>query len=148
YYEEVLIVRVHAARFLRPELLERKDLWNDRYALINDFEHLLTLNGTKVLKFFLHISKDEQRERFEDRQRDHTKHCKLAAVDFAKRNFGDDYQHAYEKMTEPPSTAENPWHIIPANRKWVRNYWISHVVRRAMEEMKLAYPPAASKDLI
>jgi PPK2 family polyphosphate:nucleotide phosphotransferase len=148
YYEEVLIVRVHADRFLRPELLERKDLWRDRFSLINDFEHLLMLNGTRVLKFFLHISKDEQRQRFEDRQRDPTKHWKLAAGDFEERKFWGDYQRAYEEMIAGTSTDENPWYIIPANRKWARNYWISQIVKRALEEMKLAYPPASEKGLI
>ena len=148
YYEEVLIVRVHADRFLPPELRKRKTLWQDRYNLMNDFEHLLTLNGTQVLKFFLRISKKEQRERFESRQKDPTKHWKLAEGDFAERAFWDEYQVAYEKMLQHTSTAENPWYIIPADRKWVRNYWIANIVRDSLENMKLRFPPASDPRLI
>lgn len=148
YYEEVLIVRVHADRFLPPDLRAYKHLWRDRFSLINDFEHLLTLNGTRVLKFFLHISKDEQRQRFEDRQADPTKHWKLAASDFEERKFWADYQAAYERMLENTSTKESPWHIIPSDRKWVRNYHISQIVARTMESLGLKFPPAADKALV
>jgi len=148
YYEEVLIVRVHKDKLLPPELRDKKDLWETRFDLINDFEELLQLNGTKVLKFFLHISKEEQKERFEERQKDPRKHWKLAAGDFAERAYWDDYQGAYEKMLEHTSTAENPWYIIPADRNWVRNYHISKIVCEALEEMKLEFPKVADKALL
>jgi PPK2 family polyphosphate:nucleotide phosphotransferase len=149
YYEEVLIARVHWERILPPDLQARGNgLWKERYELIGDFERLLEQNGTKVLKFFLHISKDEQRERLQDRQRDPTKHWKLAASDFSEREYWDDYQEAYEIALRETSTRQNPWYIIPADRKWVRNYWISHIIVNEMEKMRMKYPPAADKKLI
>ena len=148
YYEEVAIVRVHADRFLPPDLRNFKNLWEMRYHLINEFEQILRLNGTKVLKFFLHISRDEQQERFEERQKDPTKQWKLAEGDFAERPFWNQYQDVFEQMLEHTSTADNPWYIIPANRKWVRNYHVSRVVAGALNEMKLKWPKAQDKSLI
>src|SRR5262249_29678080 len=122
YYEEVLVVRVHpelvtAQRI--PEVKADDDFWNDRYADINAFERHLTRNGTVVLKFFLHISKEEQRKRLLKRLKDPTKHWKFSATDIAERAFWDDYMKAFEKAINATSTKFAPWHIIPADQKWV-----------------------------
>lgn len=148
YYEDVLIVRVHADKFLPPELRQVKKLWEMRYGFINSFEELLALNGTTVLKFFLHISRDEQKERFIARQKEPTKHWKLAAGDFAERQYWDQYQEAYEKMLTGTTTRHAPWHVIPADAKWVRNYHIARVVCNALEGMKLKWPKAADPKLV
>lgn len=148
YYEEVLIVRVHADELLPPELRNRKDLWQVRFDLINDFEELLRLNGTTVLKCFLHISKEEQRERFRERQKDPRKHWKLAAGDFAERKYWEDYQAAYEEMLAGTSTDHAPWYVIPADRKWVRNYHIARLVAGALEAMKPEWPKVADEKLL
>jgi len=148
YYEEVLIVRVHADELLRPELRDCKDVWETRYRLINDFEKLLETNGTRVLKFMLHISKDEQKRRFIARQQDPEKHWKLAAGDFAERQYWGDYTKAYEEALAATSTPLSPWYVIPANRKWVRNYHIAHVVCKALEEMDPQPPALTDKKLL
>ena len=148
HYEEVLIVRVHADRFLPPELRGDRKLWEIRYSLINDFESVLDQNGTHVLKFFLHISKAEQKRRFESRQQDQTKHWKLSASDFAERQYWNDYQHAYEQMLAATSTKTAPWYIIPADRKWVRNYHITRIVCATLEKMKLKFPPTPDPRLV
>ncbi len=148
YYEDVLIVRVHADRLLAPELLDNKAEWARRYRMITEFESVLGDAGTRVLKFFLHISKEEQRKRFMARQKDPTKHWKLAAADFAERQFWDDYQDAYEKMLPATSTAAAPWYIIPADHKWVRNYYLAHLLVAALQEMNPKPPELADQSLI
>ena len=148
YYEEVLIVRVHAARLLPPELREDPEVWSRRYQLINDFEQLLHLNGTVVIKCFLHISKEEQRQRFLVRQQDPAHNWKLSESDFTERPFWNDYQQAYEKMLAATSTKLAPWHIIPANRKWVRNYHVARLVAKTLENMKLQLPKVSDPALL
>jgi polyphosphate kinase 2 (PPK2 family) len=148
HYEEVLIVRVHADKLLPPELRDHKDEWEKRYTMIRGFEHMLTDGCTRVVKFFLHISKDEQRKRFVDRQKDPTKHWKLAAGDFVERGFWDDYQDAYEKMLPATSRKDFPWYIIPADHKWVRNYWMAHILTAMLEEMNPKPPEIEDKSLI
>jgi len=148
YYEEVLVVRVHRDKLLPPELQSQKHLWNMRFKLINDFEQLLELNGTAIVKFFLHISKEEQRKRFVERQQDPDKQWKLSPSDFEERQFWDDYQDAYEEMLTETSTDHAPWHIIPADHKWVRNYHIASIVAGALKDMKLAYPKLADPSLL
>ncbi|MEI8197474.1 MAG: PPK2 family polyphosphate kinase, partial [Phycisphaerae bacterium] len=148
YYEEVLVVRVHADTLLPPHLREREDVWSTRFGLINEFERLLHLNGTMVVKCFLHISKEEQRQRFMVRQKDPKHHWKLSASDFEERPFWNDYQEAYEKMLPATSTKLAPWHIIPADRKWVRNYHIARLVARTLEKMKLQWPEVADLALL
>jgi PPK2 family polyphosphate:nucleotide phosphotransferase len=148
YYEEVLVVRVHADRLLPPDLRNRKDEWERRYRMINEFENILGDAGTRVVKFFLHISKDEQRERFIARQKDPEKHWKLAAGDFAERQFWDDYQQAYEKLLPATSTKDAPWYIIPADHKWARNYWLSHILTGILQEMNPKPPELHDKSLI
>ncbi|MGN6367100.1 MAG: PPK2 family polyphosphate kinase [Phycisphaerae bacterium] len=148
YYEDVLVVRVHADRLLPPELRGEKHEWERRFRMICAFERLLGDAGTRVVKCFLHISKEEQRERFIARQKDPTKHWKLAAGDFEERKFWEDYQAAYEEMLPATSTKEAPWYIIPADHKWVRNYWVSHLLAATLQEMDPRPPVLEDKSLV
>jgi PPK2 family polyphosphate:nucleotide phosphotransferase len=135
HYEDVLIVRVHN---LVPE-----DVWSKRYAQINAFEELLASSGTTILKFFLHISKDEQKRRFEERNQDPDKNWKSSASDEAERKFWDQYQEAYQDALDKTSKKQAPWFVIPANEKWFRNLAISHVIVKTLEDLNLQYPRAA-----
>ena len=132
HYEDVLIVRVHS---LVPE-----NVWSKRYDQINDFERMLTENGTTILKFFLHISKEEQRERLEARIQDPAKRWKFQHGDIEERKLWDDYVKAYEDALEKTSTDWAPWYIVPANTKWYRNYVVGSILCRAMEKLKMRYP--------
>ncbi len=135
HYEDVLVVRVHK--------LVSKSVWSSRYGLINDFENSLTDNSVRILKFFLHISKDEQLKRFQQRLTDPKKNWKLSLPDFKEREHWDEYVDAYEDALTKCSTKEAPWYIIPANHKWFRNYAISSILIDLLERMKLKYPPAS-----
>lgn len=148
YYEDVLVVRVHADRYLSEELRPQKDVWETRFELINSFESLLRHNNTRVLKFFLHISKEEQRQRFVTRQQDPAHNWKLSASDFVERKFWDDYQNAYAQMLTATSTTDAPWHIIPADRKWVRNFHIARIVAQTLKDMDLQMPTLADPTLL
>jgi PPK2 family polyphosphate:nucleotide phosphotransferase len=143
YYEDVLIVRVH------PELARAQhvpngridgDFWADRFADINAFERHLTRNGTVILKFFLHISKDEQRKRFLKRLRDPGKQWKFSPADLAERGLWDDYMKAYEDAVSTTSTKWAPWYIIPADHKWVARALVAQIVIRSLESLDLRYP--------
>ena len=131
-YEDVLIVRVHK--------LVAKSVWSERYDEINRFEKYLTDNGTTVLKFFLHISKDEQKRRIEERIADPAKHWKLSPADLKEREFWDDYTEAYEDVLSKCSTKHSPWFIIPANHKWFRNLAVSKIMVETLEKMDPQYP--------
>jgi PPK2 family polyphosphate:nucleotide phosphotransferase len=135
YYEDVLVVRVHN--------LVPKDVWKKRFAQINVFEELLAENGVMVLKFFLHISKDEQKKRFQERLDDPSHQWKLSPADFAERKFWDQYVEAYEEALSKCSTAVAPWYIIPANHKWFRNLAISKIVAQTLEDFRMKYPKPA-----
>jgi PPK2 family polyphosphate:nucleotide phosphotransferase len=132
HYEEVLIARV---RKLVP-----KDVWSPRYDHINRFEQLLTDSGVVIVKFFLHISRDEQRQRFEERLHDATKQWKLSASDFEDRKYWDDYVGAYEDVLTRCSTREAPWFIVPANKKWLRNLVVSHILVETLEALEMRFP--------
>jgi len=132
HYEDVLIVRVHD--------LVPKSLWSLRYAHINDFERELSDHGVKILKFFLHISKDEQKRRFEARLADRSKLWKVNPLDFEERKRWDDYIAAFQDALSKCSTECAPWHIIPANKKWFRNLAVSQIVVEVLESLKMAYP--------
>jgi PPK2 family polyphosphate:nucleotide phosphotransferase len=143
YYEEVLVVRVH------PELLQAErianakvddDFWSDRFADINAFERHLSRNGTMILKFFLYLSKDEQRKRLLKRLKDPTKHWKFSAADVAERGFWDDYIKAFEDAISATSTKWAPWYVIPADHKWVSRALVSRILTNAMESLDLKYP--------
>jgi PPK2 family polyphosphate:nucleotide phosphotransferase len=128
HYEDVLVVRVHN--------LVAEDVWSKRYKEINHFEKLLTNSGTIVLKFFLHISNDEQKQRLLAREQDRDKAWKLSTSDWAERKYWDDYQAAYEDVLSKCSTDEAPWYIVPANHKWYRNLAIAQVVTDTMNKYK------------
>lgn len=131
-YEDVLVVKV---RGLAPA-----DVVEQRYEQINAFEKLLADNGTRVLKFMLNISKDEQRERLQDRLDDQEKNWKFNPSDLEDRKLWDDYAQAYETVLDRCSTAHAPWRVVPADRKWQRNTIISAVVRKTLEDMAPVYP--------
>jgi len=135
-YEDVLVVRVHN--------LVPQDIWEQRYEQINDFERMLALNGTTILKFFLHISKDEQKKRFDSRHDDPDKNWKSSPSDEVERKYWDDYQEAYQDLLLRCSTEHAPWFVIPSNRKWFRNLAVSQIIVDAMERMDLAYPKPES----
>jgi len=137
HYEDVLIGKVRG--FASEEAIEQ------RYEQINAFERLLHENGTKVLKFMLHISKDEQKERLEQRLADPAKHWKFNPGDLDDRQMWDEYQQAYETMLHRCSTPWAPWHVVPADRKWVRNGVIAAIVRQVLEDMNPQYPQVSWK---
>ncbi len=148
HYEDVLVVRVHAEKLLAPELRGNKGEWETRFEMIRGFEQTLSDSGTRVVKFFLHISKEEQRERFEARQQEPEKHWKLAAGDFEERKYWKDYMKAYEAMLGSTSTKDAPWYIVPADHKWVRDYWMSHILAAVMKGMDLEVPAVADAALL
>ena len=133
HYEDVLVVRVHN--------LVPKDIWSQRYDQINKFEGILTANNVLMLKFFLHISKDEQKKRFLQRLDDPKKQWKISEADFNERKYWEDYQRAYEDALERCSTLHAPWFIISANKKWFRNLAVSHIIVETLERMKIKLPP-------
>jgi PPK2 family polyphosphate:nucleotide phosphotransferase len=135
HYEDVLVVRVHD--------LVPKDVWSKRYDQINAFEELLAESGTVIVKFFLHISKEEQRRRFDERNKDPNKNWKSSDADERERKFWDEYQDAYEDAIAKTSTKHAPWFVIPANEKWFRNLAVSHVLVKTLEDLNLQYPKAA-----
>jgi PPK2 family polyphosphate:nucleotide phosphotransferase len=132
HYEDVLVPRVH--RMIEPEI------WRARYALINAFETILVSTGTTILKFFLHISKKEQKERLAARLADPKKIWKFERGDLRERAHWDRYQAAYEELLEKTSTREAPWFVVPADRKWHRNLVVASALVAAMEKMDLKFP--------
>ena len=132
HYEDVLVTRVH--NMIDKKTAER------RFQEINDFEKLLTQNGTVILKFFLHISKDEQRRRLIARAQDPDKHWKFSINDVKERKFWDQYQECFEDAIENTTTKYAPWVIVPANKKWYRNLVVSKIVFETLNSMKLKYP--------
>ncbi len=148
HYEDVLVVRVHADRLLPEYLKQEKHLWARRYASINAFEKHLTESGISVLKFFLHISKAEQKSRLIQRQKTPDKHWKLSSDDFAERTFWDDYQKAYQVMLKSTATAYAPWHIIPMDHKWVGHALIARTIAQSLEDMNLHVRPTSDPTLI
>ena len=135
HYEDVLVVRVHS---LVPE-----EVWRARYDQINAFERLLAESGTIVLKFFLHISREEQAQRFRDRENERDKRWKLSPADFKEREFWDDYQRAFEDVLERCSTKCAPWHIVPANHKWFRGKTVCTALSHARTNRASMAPMSA-----
>lgn len=133
HYEDVLITRVHG--------LVSKQTVKRRFEQIREFEELLHESGTTIVKFFLHISKDEQKERLLARVHDPAKRWKWNSGDLEERQFWDDYQHAFEDVIAATSTDAAPWYVVPANRKWYRNLVIAETVVETLEAMKLKRPP-------
>ena len=142
HYEQVLIVRVHK--------VEPRTIWSKHYDQINEFEQLLTDSGTTIVKFFLHISKDEQRQRIQDRYDNPKKRWKFSMGDIDERKLWDDYMAAYQDALSKTSTAAAPWYVIPANRNWMRNLAVSSILAETMAGLKPAYPPEPDlpKDLV
>jgi PPK2 family polyphosphate:nucleotide phosphotransferase len=141
HYEDVLVARVHG---LVPE-----NVWSKRYDRINEFEKNLAQAGTHILKFFLHISPEEQLRRFKARLDDQQSWWKLNESDYAERKRWDDYQTAYEDVLERCSTKRAPWYVIPANHKWFRNLAVARIVADTLDELDLQLPkPAADLDAI
>ena len=143
HYEEVLVVRVH------PEYLERqrlprevvgKNIWKQRFKEIRGFEHYLATNGVLVLKFFLHVSKEEQRRRFLARLDEPAKRWKFSMSDVAERKLWRRYMAAYEDMIRHTSTDEAPWHVVPADNKWFARLVVASALVRGMEDLDLSYP--------
>lgn len=135
HYEDVLVVRV--------DQLVPRAIWSARYEQINEFERMLVANGTHVVKCFLHISKDEQRRRFESRLRDPHKRWKFDPKDLDKRAQWDEYREAFEAALGQCSTEHAPWHLIPSNHKWFRNLAVSRILVRALEKLPLRFPKPA-----
>lgn len=133
HYEDVLVVRVH-------DLVPRS-VWSKRYDLINDFEKVLVQNRTRVLKFYLHISPEEQLVRFAQRLDDPSRHWKISESDYSERELWPKYVSAYEDAMEQTSTKHAPWFVIPANHKWFRDLAISQIIADTMDEMGLKLPP-------
>ncbi len=136
HYEDVLVVRVHG--------LVPKPVWSERYELINDFEKNLVRNDTHILKFYLHISPEEQLRRFGERLDDPTKQWKISEADYSERDLWPRYMEAYEEAIARTSTKRAPWYVIPANKKWFRNLAVSQILADAMEGWKMKFPPPAA----
>jgi PPK2 family polyphosphate:nucleotide phosphotransferase len=134
HYEEVLVVRVHE---LVPE-----ERWRKRYGHIRDFERMLTDEGVTIVKFFLAIDKDEQRERFQERVDDPAKRWKFSFGDLEERKRWDDYRAAFEEMLEETSTPYAPWYLVPGNRNWLRNLAVGEILADTLDDLEPAYPPA------
>lgn len=143
YYEDVLVVKVH------PEYLDKqklpagkrdKSFWENRYDDIKAFEHHLVRNGTIVIKFFLHVSKKKQKERFLERLERPEKHWKFSTADLAERAYWDDYMKAYEDALTATSTKHAPWYVIPADHKWVTRTLVADILVSTMRDLDLRYP--------
>ncbi len=154
YYEEVLVVRVHP-EFLIPQKLHKlkslKDgalqkLWKRRFREINQFEETLADNGTIIMKFFLHISKDEQKERFLERLREPEKHWKFNDHDLAERKYWSTYQDVFEDALNATSTKSAPWYVIPADDKWYARAAIADLIAAKLESLKLDYPTVSDEE--
>jgi PPK2 family polyphosphate:nucleotide phosphotransferase len=133
HYEDVLVVRVHD---LVPE-----EIWSKRYDQIRDFERLLIDTGTTIVKFFLYIDRDEQRERFQERVDNPRKRWKFSMADLEERKRWDKYVEAFEDALSKTSTDDAPWYVIPANRNWLRNLAVSSILADTIDGLKPAYPP-------
>ncbi len=142
YYEEVLIVRVHdlvKSQKIPAKFVNGK-IWETRYQQINNFEKYLFENGTVILKFFLHISKDEQKERFLARIDNPSKNWKFSSADIKEREFWDNYQKSYAEAISATSTKHAPWYVVPSDKKWFSRIIVSDVIVAEMEKLNLQYP--------
>jgi PPK2 family polyphosphate:nucleotide phosphotransferase len=147
YYEEVLVVRVH------KELLERerisrslitKNIWNERFHDINAYEHYLSRNGVVIRKFFLNLSKDEQKQRFLSRLEEPSKNWKFSTADIAERQRWNDYMTAYEEMIQNTATPHAPWYVVPADKKWYTRMIVAAAIVHALEDLNLRYPAVSA----
>jgi len=143
YYEEVLVVRVHPeflAKEKLPPKLVGKRIWDERFEDIRNFEQYLARNGVVVRKFFLHVSKKEQKRRFLGRIDDPLKNWKFSSNDANERNFWDDYMEAYEEMIQETTTKDAPWYVVPADNKWFTRVVVAGAVIETLDSLDLAYP--------
>jgi PPK2 family polyphosphate:nucleotide phosphotransferase len=143
YYEEVLAVRVHKDLLERehiPKALVGPKIWKQRFEDINAAERHLGRNGIAVCKFFLHVSKNEQRQRFADRLNEPDKHWKFSPADLASRAHWDEYMEAYEEMIRATATPEAPWHVVPADHKWFTRLVVAAALIKKMESLDPHYP--------
>ena len=150
YYEEVLVVRVHP-EFLKkqklPPKLVDKEIWEKRFEDIRNFEQYLARNGVIVLKFFLHVSKKEQKRRFLERIDDPLKNWKFSSNDAAERDYWDQYMDAYEKLIQETATKEAPWYVVPADNKWFTRVVVAAAVIDELADLDLAYPEVGQDKL-
>jgi len=150
YYEEVLVVRVHPELLGRqrlPNSLAGKDIWQQRFEDICGFERHLVRNGTRILKFFLHVSKEEQRKRFLDRIDEPAKRWKFSMGDVAERKLWDKYQHAYEDLIRHTSLPEAPWFVVPADHKWFTRMVVAGALAQELQALGLDFPKIEGKAL-
>lgn len=147
YYEEVLVVKVHNIIQVQqlPDEIKNENIWKDRYRQMRDYERYLTENGTVVVKIFLHISKEEQKERLLARIDDPSKNWKFSAADIKERQYWDQYQKCYEEAIEATSTDRAPWYIVPADKKWFARLAVSEIIVKTLEDLNIEYP-SVSKD--
>ena len=148
YYEEVLAVRVHPeflAKQKLPPKLVGKHVWEERFEDIRNFEQYLSRNGVVIRKFFLHVSKKEQKRRFLERIENPVKNWKFSANDAAERDYWDDYMECYEDLIRETATKDSPWYVVPADNKWFTRVVVAAAVIDALAEMKLAYPEVSDK---
>jgi PPK2 family polyphosphate:nucleotide phosphotransferase len=150
YYEETLVVRVHP-EFLEqqklPPQLVTKDIWNDRFQDIRNFERYLTRNGVVIRKFFLHVSKPEQKKRFLERLENPEKNWKFSANDIKEREFWHDYMKAYEDMIRSTATGDAPWYVVPADNKWFTRVVVAAAIIDALASLDLSYPKVDKETL-
>jgi PPK2 family polyphosphate:nucleotide phosphotransferase len=145
YYEEVLVVRVHPGLLKNEKLPDRlltKHIWQQRYEDINAFERYLTREGVVIRKFFLHISKKEQKKRFLERLDDPHKNWKFSMADIQERGSWKDYQEAYEEMVQATATKHGPWYVVPADNKWFARLVVASAIVEALDGLDLAFPVA------
>jgi len=150
YYEEVLVARVHPeilARQKIPRVLVKKTIWRERFEDIAAFERYLARNGTVVVKFFLNVSKQEQRQRFLDRLEESSKNWKFSMTDVAERALWDKYQAAYQDMIRHTSTVAAPWHVVPADHKWFARVMIGSAIVSALDKLDLQFPKVDAASL-
>jgi PPK2 family polyphosphate:nucleotide phosphotransferase len=149
YYEETLIVRIHPELLLAQRLpqVDLNQIWHQRFQEINDFERYLTNNGVVIIKFFLHVSKAEQKKRFLERIEEPQKHWKFSADDIKERDRWDEYQAAYTDILNHTSTKAAPWQIVPADRKWFTRLTVADIICSRLKQLDLAYPQISAEQL-
>ena len=150
YYEETLVVRVHREFLERQKLppeLVTKHIWDERFQDIRHFERYLTRNGVVIRKFFLHVSKEEQKKRFLERIEEPEKHWKFSADDIKEREYWDDYMEAYEDMIQNTATKHAPWYVVPADNKWFTRVVVAAAVIEALASLDLHYPEVSKEKL-
>ncbi len=149
HYEEVLVVRVHdLIKFQKlPDEAKANNIWQNRFEQINNFEKYLYENGTIIIKFFLHVSKEEQKKRFLERIEDKSKNWKFAEADLKERSYWNDYQKCYQEAITATSKEYAPWYIIPADKKWFMRLLVSEIIVKKLESLNLSYPVLSAEQL-